>query len=256
MTGGSSRDVARTARAKAGRGPRHGAASARGMAAARGTAAVLAELPETWTVLSGVCWPGREHARIDHIAIGPTGVFVIDAQGWDGSVSVTGEVLREDGYSHGPALVAAREATRSIAALVPSLPAQAFQPVLCLVRAEELRRQVAGVRVCTTATMLATLTDRPAVLSAEWLEFLRFDLDMSTHRAGEPADPDPSPRAELVAPRRRRDRRRRSERMLSVACLLLAGTMLAGIEYYAHLAEGTPAGTQPTAVVQQAPASH
>ncbi|CAN5169024.1 hypothetical protein BH09ACT12_BH09ACT12_15940 [soil metagenome] len=40
-------------------------------------AAVLARLSWEWTVLHAVPWPGRPAGVLDHVAIGPTGVYVV-----------------------------------------------------------------------------------------------------------------------------------------------------------------------------------
>ena len=66
----------------------------------RRTAAALAELPaDTWTVVHDLRWPGHKFATIDHVVIGPPGVFVIDSQTWTGNLVVRPDILRHDGYS-------------------------------------------------------------------------------------------------------------------------------------------------------------
>lgn len=168
----------------------------------RGTAEVLESLPEPWVVLHDLRWPGRQRRSIDHVAIGPTGVFVIDPKSW--------------------------AAASAVARLVPSLQEEAFRPVLCLARDENLLTHTAGLTVCTTATLVSALTDRPVVLSSEWLEFLRFDLDMST--GGE-------------APARHRLKRlvsrcNRMDIVSAVVALLAAATIVVGVEHYAHAVAG------------------
>jgi hypothetical protein len=204
MAGESADEVARAAREKAERLLRRSEAYAKGAAGERASAAVLATLPEPWVVLHDLRWPGRQRANVDHVAIGPTGVYVIDSKNWAGRITVAGGALRQNGYSRSWALTSAVEAAAAVAGLVPSLPAEYFRPVLCLTRDEELGESVAGVRVCTTSTLVSALTDGPAVLSQEWLDFLRFELDMSTRAAGDPVDHEapyvPRPRSEAAPP--------------------------------------------------------
>ena len=50
------------------------------------TGSVLNSLPPEWTVLHARHWPGRSFDVIDHLAIGPNGIFVIDSVGWSGKV--------------------------------------------------------------------------------------------------------------------------------------------------------------------------
>jgi urease beta subunit len=45
--------------------------------AAEETARALVALPSEWTVLHHVRWPGRSGAAVDHVVVGPGGVFVI-----------------------------------------------------------------------------------------------------------------------------------------------------------------------------------
>ncbi|WP_169924519.1 nuclease-related domain-containing protein [Flavimobilis soli] len=52
-----------------------------------------------WLLLHDIRWPGRQKANIDHVAIGPGGVVVIDTKNWSGDVAVTDGVLRCAGYS-------------------------------------------------------------------------------------------------------------------------------------------------------------
>lgn len=270
MAGESAEEVARAAREKAERLLRHSAAYAKGAAGERATAEILASLPESWIVLHDLRWPGRQRANIDHVAIGPTGVFVIDSKNWAGTVTVTGDVLRQNGYSRGPALSGATEAATAIAGLVPSLRDEAFRPVLCLVRDDELLTEAAGVTVCTTATLVPALTDRPVVLSSEWLDFLRFDLDMSTRSATDPTEPlpplprrpartnrpapAPSRRARTVSSKRsraaaRRRQRRRSDLVASMLGLVAAGAILIGVDHYAHVMAGRQVPAHQPAVV-------
>lgn len=52
-----------------------------------------------WLLLHDIRWPGRQKANIDHVAIGPGGVVVIDAKNWSGEVIISDGVLRCGGYS-------------------------------------------------------------------------------------------------------------------------------------------------------------
>jgi hypothetical protein len=92
---------------------------------------VLAALPPEWTVFHDVHWPGRSKANIDHVVIGPAGVFVIDSKNWSGSITALEGVLRRNGYSRDVAVGGARAAAEAVAGLVPSLSRGAFVPVLC-----------------------------------------------------------------------------------------------------------------------------
>lgn len=63
-------------------------------------AAALAKLVTVgYRVIDDVAWPGTTHANIDHVAYGPTGMYVVDAKFWNGEVAVRKGVLRQNGYS-------------------------------------------------------------------------------------------------------------------------------------------------------------
>ena len=50
-----------------------------------------------YDVLHDVHWPGRRRANIDHVAIGPAGIVVVDAKNWSGVVSAHHGRLRQNG---------------------------------------------------------------------------------------------------------------------------------------------------------------
>jgi hypothetical protein len=225
MAGESADEVARRARAKAERLLRHADAYEKGAAGERATSEALAALPaEEWTVFHDLRWPGRPRANIDHVVMGPAGVFVIDSKNWSGAITVTGDVLRQNGYSRAAALDGVRAATDAIRGLVPSLGADAFVPVLCLTRETPIKYAAGGVAICTTATLAELITERPPVLSAEWLQYLRYELDMSTRAATEAARPSPAPSS------RRQPAKRwtgaRIAGLVGVVILVIAGVLL------------------------------
>ena len=75
------------------------------------TARALAALPELdWRVFHDVHWPGRRYANIDHVVVGPGGVFVIDSKAWAGDVEVADGVLRQNGHRRERHVLAAMDA--------------------------------------------------------------------------------------------------------------------------------------------------
>ena len=131
----------------------------------RATGGVLAGLdPAVWSVFHDVRWPGRLRANIDHVAIGPAGVFVIDSKNWSGHVTVKNGVLRQNGYSREKEVVGGAEAASAVLELVPDVP---VQPVICLVREEPFDGWVRDVMLCSTINLATMLTTRPLALSPE-----------------------------------------------------------------------------------------
>ncbi|MFC7725319.1 nuclease-related domain-containing protein [Nocardioides sp. GCM10028917] len=78
--GESAYDVARRQREQAARLERSAALWEQGAAGEVAVATALAALPAGWVVLHDLAWPGRQRANLDHVVIGPGGVFVVDAK--------------------------------------------------------------------------------------------------------------------------------------------------------------------------------
>jgi hypothetical protein len=98
------------------------------------TAEVLAELEGGgWRALHDLHWPGRPFANIDHIAIGPGGVAVIDSKNWSGQVTVRDGILRQNGYRRSEACDAAAAAASEVAALLEPQHRSHVTAVLALV---------------------------------------------------------------------------------------------------------------------------
>jgi hypothetical protein len=232
--GESAREIARKRREKAERLTQIADAWDRGAAGEEATARALALLPPEWIVLHDVHWPGRRKANIDHVVIGPGGVFVIDSKHWDGNVSVTGDVLRQNGRSREKTVAAVADAALAVTGVIGQVPAV---PVLCFVRDEPIAGWARDVMVCSTPNVNEMLTSRPPVLHAatiaRLLPVLTRDLFPATSPAAAPGqgtsirDPwqsGPSPA------RPRRGRRRRGPRAtrfaLAVAAFAVAVAMV------------------------------
>lgn len=201
MAGESADEVARRARAKAKRLLRHAELFEKGAAGERAVGALLDSLPPEWTVLHDVRWPGRERANVDHVLIGPTGIYVIDSKNWSGQITLHRGVLRQNGYNRSKAVAGAIEAAAAISSLVPTLDARMFTPVICFAGDSAASGMVDGVLVCRIDNLASVVTSRPRVLSPEWLTFLHFELDMSTRQAA--ASNSRVPRVTVpLAPRR------------------------------------------------------
>lgn len=221
MAGESARESARRQREKAERLRRSAERWERGAEGEQRTAGVLAQLPAaTWTVFHDLRWPGRRFANVDHVIVGPPGVFVIDSKNWSGSITFKENVLRCNGYSKEREVVGAAESALAIAQLVPLLRPDLAKPVLCFVRDEPLTGWVRDVMVTSTSTLVPMLESRPAVLSPDDVRHLSLDLDASfrsavaaeiSPRSAAPARrsaPSRSPVAQRIGNRRSSRRKR------------------------------------------------
>ncbi len=164
MAGESARDRANHARAKAERLARYAEQWDKGADGESRTAAELGRLGPEWTCWHDLKWPGRRLANIDHIAIGPGGIFVVDSKNWAGKVAVKGGVLRQNGYQRESAVAGCADSALAVGELVPEY-LDAVKPVLCFVRDESVEGWARDVMLCSTANLVDMLASRPRLLS-------------------------------------------------------------------------------------------
>ena len=185
MAGESAGAYGRRQREKAERLIRAAERWERGAAGEAETATHLEALrAQGWVVFHDVRWPGRPRANIDHIAVGPGGVFVIDSKNWAGSIAVRDDVLVQNGRRRESAVVGAGEAALAITGILGNLPATG---VLCFVRDEAVAGWARDVMVCSTSTLADMLTSRPQVLHPSAVARVAGQLSSRLSSASEPA---------------------------------------------------------------------
>lgn len=167
MTAGeSAREVARRSRQRNGRETAWSAAFERGADGEERTAAALTALPAAeWTVVHDVAWPGRDRANLDHVVVGPGGVFVIDAKAWSGHVTMTAGELRQDGRRRTRAVDGAVAQADCLRHLVRDLDPRLVVPVLCLVGQGPVSARLGEVLVVSPETLVPALTAVQRVLA-------------------------------------------------------------------------------------------
>ena len=133
-------------------------------------AAMLGQLDASWHVLHAVP-VGAERAEIDHVVIGPGGVFTLSARNHPGgSVLVAGDLFMVDGRRYTYTDAARREA---VAARLRLSAACGFYvhvtPVVVPVGADDflVKREPLDVAVVTRARVNRWLTERAPVLTAD-----------------------------------------------------------------------------------------
>ncbi len=156
---------------------------------AEAVARVLATLDAAeWTVYRDVRWPTREFASLDHVVVGPKGVFVIDSLSWSGRLSVANDQVRLNGIIRDSELVGAVEAAAALTELI-GLGAHDVQPVLCFVREEWLTGTARDVLVCSTANLDTMLLGRSARLCPEQIRTANHGLGRWQQASDRPARP-------------------------------------------------------------------
>ena len=163
MAGESAREEARRARIKAERLARRAEMFERGAEGESATAGVLSMLPADWTVIHDVRWPSRRLANIDHVVVGPGGIFVIDSKNWSGEVTVKNGHLRQNRRSREKVVASCADAGLAIAELAGP-HAGHVNPVLSFATDQAMTGWCRDVMVCSTPTLLEMLLSRPMVL--------------------------------------------------------------------------------------------
>ena len=182
MSGESAREVARRARERAERLQRRAEMFERGADGEEATAAALAGLPTGWSTIHDVRWPNRRLANIDHVVIGPGGIFVIDSKNWSGKLAASGGVLRQNGRSREKYVASSADAALAIAELVNPY-ADHVVPVLCFVGQTDVEGWCRDVMVCSTDNLTRMLLTRPAVLGPDHSTDAWFRLDAQLRSA-------------------------------------------------------------------------
>ena len=247
MAGESARESAKRLREKAERQARVAEMFERGAEGEEATAAALAGLPaEEWTVFHDLRWPGRKFANVDHIVVGPPGVYVIDSKNWSGSIGVSNNVLRQNGRARETAVHGAAEAAMAVSGLARSVSPLQVHPVICFVRDEPVAGWARDVLLCSTSNVIQMLTSRDVVLSAEVRRMVTLELDAALHSAtGHVAVPSrPRPRRAYQPDRPTLRRQSRRSRPV-VGCLgmlaALVGLLVAvsvGVSVVVHTLQG------------------
>jgi hypothetical protein len=229
MAGESAHEMARRAREKAARLERQADHWERGSLGERAAGEVLTSLPEGWSALHDVRWPGRPRANIDHVVIGPGGVFVIDTKNWTGRITVSNGVLRQNGRSREQTVASAAEAGLAVASLAGPHLAH-VHPVLCFVDQPQLGGWSRDVMVCSTGNLLDMLQTRPVVLTPDAVGDAWHRLAPRLTSASAPAAP--VRRRTEAAPRRShtsRSRSRSKQRGPSLARLVVGAFLVLGM---------------------------
>ena len=112
---GESAMESRHRRAKPARLPLVGESEARLVEAELRTSHALEDLPDdTWTVVGDLEWPGGRYGHVDHVVVGPSGVYVIDTKTWGSDITVFGDSLRYEGNAQDSIVASLTEAAAAV----------------------------------------------------------------------------------------------------------------------------------------------
>jgi len=182
---------------------------AKGAAGERATAATLANLPMSFVVFHDLHVPGSP-ANIDHLVIGPTGVFVIDSKAYTGRLTASGDTL----WSGRHPIRREVDTINFIAGRVAAHLQIQARPVLCFTAATlpQRRFQMGAVTAVGTTELMTLLSEGPVVLNEAqigWYARLAGELIEPVALSHQPAtdayelQPTRSPTARASTPPRR-----------------------------------------------------
>ena len=160
-------------------------AEARRIEADNRTTQALAQLDQkAWTVVTDLEWPGGRYGNVDHVVVGPSGVYVIDTKPWNGDVTVYGGRLRYEGLVHDSVVAYLTEAAAAVALLTPGVPQRQIKPVLCVAGAAGLESNLGGLLICSPDTLAATLESRVHIMSTHQISIASQQLREHLHDTG------------------------------------------------------------------------
>ncbi|WP_051275981.1 NERD domain-containing protein [Marmoricola sp. URHB0036] len=189
----------------------HAGAVERGAEEEESTVRVLGALSaDGWRIFHDVRWPGRAQASIDHIVVGPGGVFVVDSQAWSGEIQVKSGSLRQDGKRRARHVIASAAAAMAVGELLPGLSPEKIRPVICVARQEPIYGWCGDTMICSTENITTFLTSSPRVLDEAEMTDIAQALSLSLQAAGARLPPSAATYAgdaPLAAPSREAPRR-------------------------------------------------
>ncbi|GAA4682354.1 nuclease-related domain-containing protein [Nocardioides nanhaiensis] len=127
-----------------------------------------------WTVLHDVAWPERRFATIDHVAVGPAGVFVVVSTTDPGVLTSLAPASTADPIPVRPELEEVLAAATALRQVLPEWVADRLQPMVNVVSSAPHESQAHGVLVCSTTSLPDVVASWPAVW-AEWQTSVAVD---------------------------------------------------------------------------------
>ena len=122
--------------------------------------------PYGFEVMHDVRSPGRPPAEIDHVVVGPPGVFVMNTESWSGAVTVHEETLRQNGYTRVQQTEAVHRSALVVGLSLGAAWAALVVPVICLFGSAALAPTQAGpVSVLSLDHLVGWLLSQPGRLA-------------------------------------------------------------------------------------------
>jgi len=150
-----------------------------------------------WKQFYDVYRPGRPDAQIDHLLVGPSGVYVIQygsskqLLSQDPQVVVSGPEVDLAAVSLAEATSEPSESSLAVGALLPARYRPRVRPVLCFREAEPIADLVGGVLVTSSMALEHILRSSPVVFSTSEVAELFTRLKTQLVQVPVPSRPRP-----------------------------------------------------------------
>lgn len=147
-----------------------------------GTAAALASLkPRGYILLHDRRWPGTKSANLDHLAVGPGGVLVIDTKAWSGSIQVYGGSLFQDENCRDDAVDSVRDQALVVEEALSGLGLAPLEvvPILCFARSGDVRAAIGRVHLLSRSALQMFAMQRGRRLSPKHVHSIVEQLEQS-----------------------------------------------------------------------------
>jgi len=142
------------------------------------TARALEALPDGWVVIHDRRIPGGP-ANIDHVVVGPPGVFVVETKQWRGRVSIDGSTIRVNGRRRDVVTQVRREAEAVQRLLDDQGRSFVVRPLICVHGAELplFRQRVDDIALVSGRGLVGTLTNGAEALGRDEIRAISNILD-------------------------------------------------------------------------------
>ena len=120
----------------------------------------------------------RSRANIDHIVVGPPGVFIVETKNYGGKLRVRRGEIWVAGRRKTEIVAQAKREAAAVAAVISPVP---VTPLLCIHRADLgwFKQQADGVRIVAPKEMVKVLRKAPALLTLDEVSRLADQIDSS-----------------------------------------------------------------------------
>jgi hypothetical protein len=142
-----------------------------------------------FVVLHDRHWPGTRRSNIDHLVVGPSGVFVVDTKSWAGTVAVGGGMLSCDGEARDDEVdkvLAQAEAVEDVLTVDGLAPLEVV-PLMAFSRAHGLSARLGRVRLTSPDLLAGLVVERGHRLTDGQVDLLARRLEEACPPARAPS---------------------------------------------------------------------